>query len=158
MSVRGAFWTGSMHVLSLECQLFVGHPASKWQLLYQHHLVLLSPTFPNTPLRPLLPHSQLVLLRGDVGPPHLFPHKTLLTQRPSLKSCPWRFSHTLNPVIHSTAAFSTLRSWETCGAAFPGTIIRERNSISHFYVMLGYLFCYLVIEQGKMFTESEHEQ
>lgn len=31
---------------------------------------------------------------------------------------------------------------------------KEINGIFHFYVMLGYLLCYLVSDQGKM---SEHE-
>lgn len=51
------------------------------------------------PHRPLLPHRQLGLPCSGAGPPHLFPHKTPLAQFPSLKSCPWTLSHTLNPAL-----------------------------------------------------------
>lgn len=115
--------------------------------------------FPNDPLYLcFLMHHLMVVLAHNT-----FPHKTLLTQVCSLKACPWTLSHILNLALHNYSSYSSRKHNNTREADKPvawhfQTVSQQENGIFHFYVMLGYLFCYLVTEQGKMFTGSEHEQ
>lgn len=94
----GTRWQWGGHILNslpLEHPLFAGDPEKQATapLPQPPHVAILM--LSKHPPRPLLPHGQLGLpCSGD-----LFPHKTPLAQFPSLKSCPWTLSHTLNPAL-----------------------------------------------------------
>lgn len=118
--------------------------------------------FPNDPLYLHFltgnSHYLMVVLAHDT-----FPYKTQLTQVHSLKACPWTLSHILNLALHNYSSYSCWKHDNPREAEKPvawhfQTAIKQGNGIFHFYVMLGYLSCYLVTAQGKMFTGSEHGQ